>query len=163
MRIYLSIDPEAEDVATIEDGKTLMSFLQAQGHTIYRAPYVLSKNPDLFLRKELGLDRDVTFEGQRDVHMKWVDKSDLLIADISEASEGRAMIIQRAIDKPAMGLPYTPIILIKKKNRDRHFGKIVRGLIEKKDILYHEYESIQDFIDKWDAVIKECLALQKNS
>lgn len=155
LKIYFSVDPEVRGGESRRNLKTLMQFLQDQGHTVYRAPYVLSENPDAFLRRELRLKKTPSFTQQREVHMRWIDDVDLLLADISVKSEGRSMIIQRALDKPAMGLPYTLIILIKGKRFERKFGKIVRGVIESDSVVYYEYTTIDEVIHNWPMLLKK--------
>ena len=157
MKIYFSVDPEVAGGESIENLRKLMNFLQDEGHIVYRAPYVLSDNPDLFLQKELGLASKATYTKQRETHIKWIDDADVLLADVSVPSEGRSMIIQRAIDKPEIGLPCTPIILIKGKRFNRRFGKIVQGLIESGSVVYYEYENIDSVIGDWSKLISEAM------
>ncbi|MBI3576581.1 hypothetical protein HY086_00905 [Candidatus Gottesmanbacteria bacterium] len=152
-RIYFSVDPEVTGGESPENLKKVMEFLQSRGYTVYRAPYVFADDRDEFLQRELGLDRPATLPQQRDLHMKWIDQTDILLADISTSSEGRAMIIQRALDKPTMGLPQTHIIFIKGKSFDRHIGKIVRGLIEGDEVVYFEYDRIEEVIENWDTLV----------
>jgi hypothetical protein len=160
MKIYFSVDPEAGGGESVENLKKLMCFLQDQGNVVYRAPYVLSENPNLFLQKELGLDKAPSFAEQREIHLKWIDDADLLLADISVPSEGRSMIIQRAIDKPEMGLPNTPVILIKGKGFERRFGKIMSGLIESGKVTYYEYKNIDEIMADWPQLLQK--AISKN-
>jgi len=162
MKIYFSVDFEAIGEESAENQKKLMHFLQNQGHMLYRAPYAFSENPDLFLQKELRLNRKPTYTEQREIHMKWIDEANLLLANVSAPSEGRSMIIQRAIDKPKMGLPFTPIILIKGKKFDRRFGKIVTGLIESGKVVYYEYETIDDVINNWPNLLQKANSLRES-
>ncbi|MEX0616276.1 MAG: hypothetical protein WD231_00520 [Candidatus Woykebacteria bacterium] len=155
MKIYFSVDPEVSGGESDVNLRKLMTFLQDEGHKLYRAEYVFATDPDLFLQKELGLNRKPTFREQREVHIKWIDESDLLLAEISAPSEGRSMVIQRAIDKPRMGLPYTPIIIIKGKKFDRRIGKIVRGLIESGEVVYYEYDKLEEVIENWPKLLKQ--------
>ena len=155
MKIYLSVDPEVTGGETIENLKKLTEFIQEQGHIVFRAPYVLANDPEKYLRDVFGNGRELSAAEQRKLHMQWIDESDLLIAELSLSSEGRAMIIQRALDKPRMGLSKTPIIFIKGKQFPRKFGRIVRGLIEGREVTYFEYNSIQDVITNWPQLCKE--------
>ena len=156
MKIYFSVDTVQED-EPIEGLKKLMGFLHEEGHTLYRAPYILSKNPDLYLQKELGLKRKPTSKEERALHMRWIDDSDLLLADVSAPSEGRSIIIQRALDKPAMGLPYTPVMLIRDKKVERRFGKIMSGIIHSNETVYYEYANIKDVIGDWPTLLNKAL------
>lgn len=159
MNIYFSIDPEVTVPSALEPAKRLLDFLLDQGHTVYRAQYALADDPDLWLMKNFHLKSKPTFAKQRKIHMDWIDKAGLLIADISDKSEGMAMIIQRALDKPFMGLKFTPIILIKNKKK-RKFGKIIRGLIESGKVVYFEYESIEEVIKNWTRLLKEAMKIK---
>lgn len=113
-----------------------------------------SQDPDLFLQKELGLKRKATFIEQREAHLKWIDNSDLLLAELSTPSEGRSMVIQRALDKKELRLPFTPIIPIKGKRFKRKFGKIVKGLIESGKVVYFEYDKIEEVINNWQNILE---------
>lgn len=155
MKVYFSVDPEAEDENHSNSLKKLNSFFLTKKYLLFRSPYVFSKDPKKFLMDELKIKRDPTKVEQRQIHFKWIDDSDLLVADISFPSEGRSMIIQRAIDKPLMGLPSTPIILIKNKQYKRRFGKIVQGLLEDKKITFFEYKDINEVIKAWDDLLLE--------
>ena len=153
MNIYFSIDPEVSGGETKENLKKILHFLTSQGHTVYRAPYVLAENPNQYLLKHFGVAAD-DFSSQLKLHLKWIDASDVLLADVSTKSEGRSMIIQRALDKPRMGLPVTPIIFIKNRRFDRRFGRIVRGLIQSKQVNYFEYTEIADVKNNWDSLVR---------
>ncbi|MFQ6009806.1 MAG: hypothetical protein ACE5J7_01660 [Candidatus Aenigmatarchaeota archaeon] len=155
MKIYFSVVPEVAGGESIENLKKLMHFLQDQGHVVYRAPYILSEDPNQFLQKELGFDREPNYTEQREAHMKWIDNADILLADLSVISEGRSMIIQRAIDKPEMGLPNTPIILIKGKKFNRRIGKLTSGLIESSKVIYYEYNNIDEVINNWQGLLQK--------
>lgn len=106
------------------------------------------------MQNELGFKRKATFTEQREAHMMWIDKSDLLLAELSTPSEGRSMIIQRALDKPDLALPFTPIILIKGRRFKRKFGKIVKGLIESGKVVYFEYGKIEEVINNWQNLLE---------
>ena len=155
MDVYFSVDPEA--TSDLQEAREFLKFLQAQGHTVYRAPYVLSDSPSTFLREQFGLTKEQSCTEQREMHLRWIDDSDLLVADISAPSEGMWVIIQRALDKAAMGLNKTPVILIKNKNKQRRFGKIVRGLIESDKVAYCEYASINEVARKWPELLEKAL------
>ena len=148
-KVYYSVDPEAVGEESSENQRKLIHFLEKEGYLVYRAPYVFSDDPDLFLQKELGLNRKPTYAEQREAHLKWIDDADILVADVSAPSEGRSAIIQRALDKPKMGLPPTKIILIKAKRINRKFGKIMQGLIESGKVVYFEYDQIEEVISNW--------------
>jgi len=154
-KIYYSVDPEAKGEESGESQRKLLRFLEKQGYLVYRAPYIFSDDPDLFLQKELGLDRKPTYTEQREAHLKWIDNADVLVADVSAPSEGRSAIIQRALDKPKMGLPSTKIILIKVRRSERKFGKIMRGLIESGKVVYFEYDQIEGVMTEWKNLISE--------
>jgi len=154
MKIYFSVVEETH-VGNFEGNKQLMTFLQSQGHKLYRAPYVFSEDHRTFLRKELKIKRDATYSERRKIHLKWIDNSDLLLADVSYISEGMLMIVQRALDKPAMGLNKTPIILIRDKNKERKFGSLIKGLIEARQVVYFEYENINEVIKNWPKLLKK--------
>lgn len=160
MKIYFSIDPEVSDLVATRAAKKLLNFLQKQGHIVFRAPYALAKDPDFWLRKSLHFKKTPSFAQQREIHVGWIDKADLLVADISDKSEGMVMIIQRALDKPLIGLNFTPIILLKNKNRDRKFGRIVKGLIESGRVVFFEYDSIDNVVKNWQYLVSQA---QKNS
>ena len=152
MNIYFSIDPEVSGGETRKNLKKLLDFLVRKGHVIYRAPYVLAEDHDQYLLENFGVKAD-DFAGQLKLHLEWIDKSDLLLADVSNKSEGRSMIVQRALDKPLMGLSATPIIFIKSRRFDRRFGRIVRGVIQDKKIIYFEYDNIAEVEDHWDDLV----------
>ncbi len=158
MKIYFSVEEiNASNKESAEELKKLMKFLQDNGHLVFRAPFAFSNDPELFLQKELGLNRKPTFAEQRTAHMKWIDDADIMLADVSTPSEGRSMALQRAVDKPERGLQYTPIILIKAKKFERNFGRLVKGLIEGGKVVYYEYENINDVIKEWPKLIKKVL------
>ena len=152
MNIYFSVDPEVSGGETPENLRRVLQFLLHLGHDVYRAPYALAENPDRYLQKNLGVSPD-DFKGQRALHMEWIDKADVLLADVSNKSEGRSMIIQRALDKPLMGLPATPVILIKNRALSRHFGRIIRGLIQTEKVIYFEYDSIEEVENNWNDLV----------
>ena len=154
MKIYFSVDPEAGG-ESVENLKKLMKFLQDQGHTVYRASYIFSKNQNLFLQKELGLNREPTNVEHGEAHIKWIDNADLLLADLSIPSEGRSMIIQRAIERQEMGMPKIPIVLFKGKKFDRKYGVMIKGLIESGKVTYYEYENIDEVVKNWPKLIKK--------
>jgi hypothetical protein len=154
MKIYFSVDPEVSGGETMENLKHLMTFLQNTGHTIYRGPYVLADDPEQYLLDNFGIRPD-DFAGQHKLHFDWIDQVDLLLAEVSTKSEGRSMIIQRALDKPLMGLPPTPVILIKNRQLDRHFGRIVRGLIQDKQVVYFEYDTIAEVENNWNRLLEK--------
>ncbi len=126
MKIYLSVAFKDS-----KELKKLMLFLQEQGHEVFRAPYVFSDNPESLFKNNVD---------ERKEHIKWVDGCDVLIADISEPSEGRAMMIQRAVD---MG---KKIVFIKKGNRE--IGHVFQGLVDEVGCL--EYENIEKVVEKLD-------------
>lgn len=159
MNIYFSIDPEVSGGETRQNLKKLLDFLVNQGHVIYRAPYVLAEDQDQYLLENFGVRPD-DFSNQLKLHLEWIDKSDLLLADVSNKSEGRSMIIQRALDKPLMGLSATPIIFIKNRRFDRRFGRIVRGLIQNKKVIYFEYDSVTEVKNNWDTLVKRAKQAQ---
>ncbi len=157
MKIYFSVDPEVHGGESRENLEKMMKFLQNEKHKVYRAEYVYSDDRNSYLQKELGIKRDPTYTEQRALYMKWIDDSDVLLAEMSSPSEGRSMIIQRALDKPLMGMSYTPIILIKGKQFKRRTGKIVNGLIESDDVVYCEYDSIDDVIKSWPQLLNKAI------
>ena len=63
------------------------------------------------------------------------------------------MVIQRALDKPLMGKPYTPVILIKGKKFSRRMGRIMKGLTETSGVVYYEYENIEEVMRKWTELL----------
>lgn len=160
MKIYFSLDPETSDKSDIEKYRKFVEFLQKESHILYRAPYVLSENPEMFLRKEMGLDRNLSYAEKRDVHMTWIDVADILLADVSHQSEGMFMIVQRALDKPKMGLNHTPIIFIRNKKSERKFGSIVHGLIDSSTIVYFEYDSVDEVMEHWRDLLEKAQNLK---
>lgn len=153
MKIYFSVDPEVEESESIDNLIKLWTFLTEKGYVVFRAPYIFAENPDDYLKKELGLKKNPSYKEQRAAHMKWLDESDILLADISVPSEGRSMIIQRTLDKPKMGMNPTKIILIKGNKFNRKFGRIVKGLIESGEVIYYEYQKIENVMEKWTELI----------
>jgi hypothetical protein len=143
MRVYFSIDLEAAGGESREHLLAVTQFLESRGHEVLRAPYVLADNPDAYLRDTFGIAPD-DFKSQLELHYEWVDSSDLVLADMSQKSEGRAMIIQRALDKPSLGLVRTPILLIQSKQFKRSFGRIVRGLIASQQVNFYEYDDLEN-------------------
>lgn len=154
-RIYYSVDPEAAGEESAENQKSLLKFLQSRGYTVYRAPYVFSEDPEVYLQRELGLENPPSPTQQREAHIRWIDDANILLADMSAPSEGRAMIIQRALDKEHMSLPQTMIILIKNAKIERKFGKIIQGLIDSGRVVYFEYKTIEEVLEKWDKLVTQ--------
>jgi len=159
MEIYFSVEElKVADKEYVKSLRKLMKFLQDSGNVVSRAPFAFSNEPDVFLQKELGLNRKPTLTEQGAAHMKWVDNADLMLADVSIPSEGRSMAIQRALDKPEMGMHYTPIIFIKAKKLERNFGRLIKGLIESGKVTYYEYANIDEVIKNWPKLVKKALS-----
>ena len=158
MKIYFSVDLETEGGESEVNLTKLMEFLQNERYIVYRAPYALSNNPDTFLKNLTKSKKNLSLTKQREIHIKWIDEADLLLAEISAKSEGRAMIIQRALDKPFMGRNNTPIIIIKGNRFKRKIGKIVKGLIASEEVIYFEYDEIDEVIKQWPKLIKQAFS-----
>ena len=153
--LYFSVDPEVSDGESKENLTKLTKSLQEMGYQVYRAPYVFSDDPEVYLRNHLNLDHNPSYSEQREAHIKWVDEADILLAEISSKSEGRSMIIQRALDAPLMGIKKKKIVLIKGRQFDRRLGRIVRGLIESGEVKYFEYDRIEEVVENWQELIRE--------
>lgn len=148
--VYYSVDPEAVGEESPEIQKKLMNFLQEKGHVVHRAAYIFSDDPEAFMADAQAQYKTKT---KLEVYERWVDESDIVIADVSAPSEGRMYIIKHALDKPNRGLPSTKVLLIKAKSKQRRFGSIIQDLIDSGRVVYFEYDKIEQVIDSWDQLV----------
>lgn len=78
--------------------------------------------------------------------IKWVDQATHFVALVNAASHGVGMEIQRALDKPAMGLNRTPILSLIHESLFEPMSMMVRGVdpIESPQYYLKTYASLLD-------------------
>ena len=136
-----------------------IEFLQRQWYEVYWAPYILAKDREAFLQQESNILQKLTFAEKRQVFVNWADLADLFVIDVTKDSEDLAMIMQRGLDKPFKGLKITPIILIRDASEERHYGNMLKGVVEGKQAVYFEYNTIDNVMENWDVLLNKALKL----
>lgn len=95
----------------------LVSFMQEGGAEV-PSEHVAARNPEEMRQlriKNAGIERvdcPEPWVGAREADIEWVDSATHMVALVNGPSHGVGMEIQRALDKPAMGLNFTPILCL---------------------------------------------------
>jgi hypothetical protein len=76
--------------------------------------------------------------------LEWVDEATHVVALVNAPSLGVGMEIQRAIDKPRLGMNSTPILCLISKDRSPGLSFMIRGVSEEESPLFQlrEYENL---------------------
>lgn len=90
----------------------------------------------------------------RSKDLEWVDEADALVALVNSASHGVGMEIQRAIDKPKMGMKETPILCLIREDLFSNLTWMIKGINNKeapKFVLktYKDLEEAKNHIKKF--------------
>ncbi len=135
-RVYFSNSIKGDMGRVVDIGAEVVNFMSENGAD------VLSENV-AFLKPEEGLP---IFERRtgvdlakitdpverariiRKVDLDWVDEATHLVAVVNGASYGVGMELQRAIDKPRMGMNVTPILCLVQKNELSGLSSMIRGV-----------------------------------
>ncbi len=82
----------------------------------------------------------------REQDIDWVDEATHVVALVNAPSHGVGMEIQRALDKPAMGMNRTPILALIHENLLEPMSRMVRGVRPTKHPEYFlkTYQSLTD-------------------
>lgn len=94
----------------------------------------------------------------RRINIDWVDQADYLIAEVTAPSLGVGMEIQRALDKPKMGLNFTKILCLCQADIVEKDGLswMIKGAEAKKEngfqlVSYRSFDNIKKIIAKFFA------------
>ena len=110
---------------------------------------------DIFARRS-GVDRrklaEPWFEARR-IDFQWVDQATHLVAVVNGPSHGVGMELQRAIDKPLMGMNRTPVLCIAHQDLLEKVTWMIRGATNErmtvfKFALYLTLQDAQRTIEK---------------
>lgn len=122
----------------------IVQFIQAGGGQIldeHVGGRDLADVERIFERKWGRTEEDPQFV--RKVDIEAIDNADYMIAIVSKPSLGIGMEIQRALDKPGMGLNHTPILCLKADDGSR-LSKMVTGIspAENRDFVLATFKSV---------------------
>lgn len=103
---------------------------------------------DTFFRKS-GVDRRSLTEpwfAAREVDFEWVDEATHMIAVVNGPSHGVGMELQRAIDKPRMGMNLTPVLCLVHESLFENLTWMIRGVSETEHSGFElrTYKSLED-------------------
>jgi hypothetical protein len=84
--------------------------------------------------------------GIRRQDLQWVNEADCLVALVNAPSLGVGMEIQRAIDKPALGLNQTPVLCLVRQDVLPRLSFMVRGITSEENpgIELKEYSTTEE-------------------
>src|SRR3989338_2250031 len=145
MRVYFSNSIKGK-MGEVEDiGQEVVGFLSENGADVLSENVAYLKPEDglpIFERRT-GIDltritepieRAKTIRG---VDIAWVDEATHLVAVVNGASYGVGMELQRALDKPKMGMNETPILCLVHQSSLEKLSSMVRGVdAEKEDAVF---------------------------
>jgi hypothetical protein len=133
MRVYYSDSIKGIKVNDPEFAWNLVRFMSSGGADVlseHVAGRTRDERNDIFLRRS-GCDRRTVenpwFIGRK-IDLEWVDAATHLIAVVDGPSHGVGMEIQRALDKPRMGLSKTPILCLVQAENLENVTWMIRGV-----------------------------------
>ena len=167
LKVYFSNSIKGE-IGKVEDiGVSVVTFLIEKGAD------VLSENV-AFLKPEIGLPifqrrtgidlTKVTDDMERariirKADINWVDNATHLIAIVNGASYGVGIELQRAMDKPKMGMNRTPVLCLAHKDSFSGLSNMIKGIDPVAEGIPFELTAYEDLED---AKIKITDFLMKN-
>ncbi len=164
MRVYFSNSIRGEMGVVEGIGIDVVGYLSENGAD------VLSENV-AFLKPEKGLpiferrtgidltkvtDPEERAKIIRKVDVGWVDEATHLVAVVNGASYGVGMELQRALDKPKMGMNETPVLCLVHKNCLDKLSSMVRG-VDKESEASNFHLRVYEDIDSAKAAISDFL------
>ncbi|MCX6705336.1 MAG: hypothetical protein NT162_03310 [Candidatus Woesebacteria bacterium] len=156
MKVYYSDSIKGIKNNDPEFAWDLVRFMTAGGADVlseHVAGRTRDERNDIFLKRS-GYDRrtiDNPWFIGRKVDLEWVDAATHLIAVVDGPSHGVGMEIQRALDKPKMGLPKTPILCLVREENLENVTWMIRG-ISNSDSDSFELRSYTDGEDAKDII-----------
>lgn len=132
--------------------RNLITYMKENGACIL-SEHVAETDPDernsVFIKLS-GIDRRMRENPApaiREADMGWVDEATHLIAIVDTPSHGVGMELQRALDKPRMGMNLTPILcLVQEDKWEEELSNMIKG-ISKKDSPVAEVITYKDLED----------------
>ena len=137
MKIYYSGSIRGVRESDPEFPWKLVSYMIENGADVL-SEHVAARTPgemDYIRARRIGIDVQQMLSDPapwflvRRFDLEWVDEATHMIAVVNGSSHGVGMEIQRALDKPRMGLNKTPILcLIREDLLDRNLTFMIRGV-----------------------------------
>ena len=119
-----------------ENGATILSEHVAIPHKKDEFKLALATELGLSFEKFLQLDQNELSRRIYENDIRMVDKATHFIALVNAPSHGVGMEIQRALDKPKMGLNPTPILCLVHEEAMITLSSMIRGVSGEKDCIF---------------------------
>lgn len=138
-KIYFSNSIAGDTGGNKDISIDLVKFMLKKGANVLSEDVAFRDQKIMFpiFKKKTGIDltkiknQDKKAKIVRRTDLNWVDEADYLIAIVNGASYGVGMEIQRAIDKPRLGLNKTPILCLVYKDLLKDVSLMIRGVSKK--------------------------------
>lgn len=131
MKIYFSGPIVVAEGGDLNFNWDLVQFMKERGGQVL-SEHVGGRNQEerteLF-RKNTGKDQSED-SFVRHMDLKWVNEADAVVAVINKPSFGVGMEIQRAIDKPRMGMKRTPVLCLRSSALTTRESKMITGITD---------------------------------
>jgi len=161
-KIYFSNSISGDIGTTKAISIDLVKFMLTKGANVLSED-VAFRDPKIMFpifKKKTGVDlskirnKDKKAEMIRKVDLNWVDEADYFIAVVNGASYGVGMEIQRAIDKPRLGLYETPILCLVHKDILKDVSPMIRGVSKKEAPnfqlkTYKDLKNVKEIVHKF--------------
>lgn len=152
MRVYFSNSIKGEMGGVEDIGQKVVGFLSENGADVLSENVAYLKPEDglPIFKSRTGIDLTQITEPVeraktiRKVDIGWVDEATHLVAVVNGASYGVGMELQRALDKPKMGMNKTPILCLVHQNRLEKLSSMVRGVDAEKEEAVFEIVAYED-------------------
>lgn len=158
MKIYFSGPIVVAEGGDLEFSWKLVNFMKEKGANVlseHVGGRSAEERTELF-RKNTGRDQtDDAFVRGSD--LSWVNESDCVVAVINKSSFGIGMEIQRAIDKPGMGMNHTPVLCLLSDEVTAKQSKMITGITQAENLGFRieRYSSVEDAQSKiFDFLLK---------
>lgn len=152
MKVYFSNSIKGE-MGEVEDiGQEVVGFLSENGADVLSENVAFLKPEEglPIFKRRTGIDLTQITEPIerartiRKVDINWVNEATHLVAVVNGASYGVGMELQRAIDKPKIGLNKTPILCLVHTSRVEKLSSMVRGVDPDKEGAVFEIALYED-------------------
>jgi hypothetical protein len=158
LKVYFSNSIKGEMGGVEDIGQDVVRFLADNGADVLseNVAYLKPEEGLPIFERRTGIDLTQITEPVeraktiREVDIDWVDEATHLIAIVNGASYGVGVELQRALDKPKMGMNKTPILCLVHQSRLEKLSSMVRGIDAKKEESLFEltvYEAINEVKD----------------
>lgn len=166
VRIYFSNSIFGDMGGAADMGEDIVRFLSDNGADVLSEHVACQRYEDRLsvFEKRTGIDLNQVDDPVeyaqivRGVDIGWVDEATHMLAIVNGASYGVGMELQRAIDKPKMGMNKTPILCLVHKSRLDNLSRMIKGIDPENegcvlelytyDNLTSAKEAVEDFLQR---------------